>query len=58
MVLLTQFVHATKKWFFSIHSDNELNLWEINLSPPAGEGVPAAELRRVWWPCILDYNNY
>ena len=35
MVLLTQFVHPTKKWLISIHHDDEINLWEINLAPPS-----------------------
>ena len=33
MVLLTQFTHPTKKWLLSLHYEDQINLWELNLAP-------------------------
>ena len=33
MVLLTQYTHPTKKWLLSVHFEEQINLWEVNLAP-------------------------
>jgi len=59
MILLTQFTHPSKKWLFSCHFEDQLNLWEINLSPPGqAHNSPPVLLKRVWWASTKVYNDF
>ncbi len=65
-VLLREFTHLHKKWVMSIHIEQQMNLWEIDLNSAASatpvtiklmqQGLqPKVSITRIWWSTTDSY---